>query len=61
MNCIQCGNGLIAPEWSEYRNERRVHHVWRCCKCAACFETIADTRSIKEFTTGDIFPSLAVE
>ena len=29
-DCVQCGSELIAPEWTEYRNERQVHHVWRC-------------------------------
>ena len=24
MTCVQCSNELIAPEWSEYRNERQV-------------------------------------
>jgi hypothetical protein len=30
MSCAHCDNELIAPEWSEFRNERQVHHVWRC-------------------------------
>jgi hypothetical protein len=29
ITCGQCGHELIAPEWSEYRNEQHVHHVWR--------------------------------
>jgi uncharacterized protein with PIN domain len=45
MNCIQCNNGLIAPESSEYRNERQVRHAWRCCECGCYFETIADTET----------------
>jgi hypothetical protein len=28
--CVQCNNELIAPEWSEYRNERQIRHLWRC-------------------------------
>jgi hypothetical protein len=43
MNCAQYDNELIAPEWSEYRNEWQVHHVWRCWKCDCCFETIVNT------------------
>jgi len=47
-NCAQCGDELLAPEWSEYRNERRVHHVWRCWKCDYCFETIVYTKSMED-------------
>ena len=36
-NCARCDNELIAPEWTECRNERQVHHVWHFC-----FETIVD-------------------
>ena len=43
MHCAQCGNELIAPEWSEYRDEWQVHHVWRCWKCDCCFETFVNT------------------
>ena len=44
MNCAHCDNELIAPEWTEYRNERQVHHVWRCSKCDFCFETSSTQR-----------------
>ena len=37
--CVQCSNELIAPEGSEYWNERHVRHIWRCPKCECCFET----------------------
>jgi hypothetical protein len=70
MDCIQCGDELIAPERSEYRGERQILHFWRCAKCDRCFEVIspADTKSIKEVMTrieaivtgGNIFPSLLV-
>jgi hypothetical protein len=45
-DCIRCGNELIAPERSEYWDERRVLHLWRCAKCDHSFEVIwsADTR-----------------
>ena len=63
MNCAHCDNELIAPEWSEYRNERRVHHVWHCPKCSACFGSLvvflADTKSMRDIKTGKvIYPSL---
>jgi hypothetical protein len=61
MSCAHCDNELIAPEWSEFRNERQVHHVWRCCECDCCFETIVDTKSIEDIMTrDDIFPALFV-
>ena len=65
IDCIQCGNELIAPEWTEYRNERQIHHVWRCWNCDCQFESIvslpADNKSIKDIMTrADVFPSLLV-
>ncbi len=27
MNCVQCANELIAPEWSEYQDERHILHL----------------------------------
>jgi hypothetical protein len=61
MSCAHCDNELIAPEWSEYRNELQVHHVWRCWKCDCCFETIVNTKSMEgDAARDDIFPSLLV-
>jgi len=48
MNCAHCDNELIVPEWTEYRNERHVHYVWRCWKCDFCFETIVDTKVMED-------------
>ena len=61
MNCANCDNELIAPEWSEYRYERQVHHVWHCWKCASCFETIVETKVTEDAMTSDeILPSRMV-
>ena len=65
MECVKCERELIAPEWTEYRNERQVHHVWHCCDCDRQFETIvslpADNKSMKDIRTrADVFPSLLV-
>jgi hypothetical protein len=38
MVCAQCGDLLIAPEWSEYVNERHVINFWSGTKCGCCFE-----------------------
>jgi ribosomal protein L37AE/L43A len=37
--CAQCGDTLIAPEWSEHVNERCVRHFWSCDACGHEFET----------------------
>ena len=64
MNCPECGDLLIAPEWSEYEDERHVLHLWSCTDCGCEFETEAllpaaepvdDAATIKAF-----FPSLLV-
>ena len=69
ISCVQCSNELIAPEWSEYRNGRQVHHVWHCPKCSACFGSLvmfpADIKSMRDIKTGKViypslFPSLLV-
>ena len=68
MRCVQCGDELIAPEWSAYRNEQQVRHVWRCWKCDCCFETFANIESMEDNiesmedieTSDDIFPALLV-
>ena len=48
-----CGKELIAPERSEYRDERHVRHIWRCPKCDRSFEVIwsADTKSETDIST----------
>jgi hypothetical protein len=37
--CQQCGAWLLAPDWSEYLNERCVRHTWSCDACGYQFET----------------------
>jgi hypothetical protein len=38
-NCPQCSAWLLAPDWSEYLNERCVRHTWSCEACGYEFET----------------------
>jgi hypothetical protein len=38
-NCPQCREWLMAPNWSEYLNERCVRHTWSCEACGYQFET----------------------
>ena len=61
MNCAQCENELIAPEWTEYRNERQIHHVWRCWRCDYSFETFANFGSevIKTSDDDPLLPMVA--
>jgi hypothetical protein len=37
--CAQCGDDLIAPEWSEHVSERYIRHLWSCEACGHEFET----------------------
>jgi hypothetical protein len=48
--CAHCNNELIIPEWTEHRNERKIHHLWRCWRCDFCFETIVSTKATHETT-----------
>jgi hypothetical protein len=38
-NCPQCNEWLLAPDWSEYLNDRCVRHTWSCEACSYQFET----------------------
>jgi hypothetical protein len=38
-NCPQCAGWLLAPDWSEYLNDRCVRHTWSCDDCGYQFET----------------------
>ena len=55
MSCAHCDNELIAPEWTEHRNERHIRHVWHCWQCDCRFETIVDTKMMENPTTRDAF------
>jgi hypothetical protein len=63
MTCVQCDNELIAPELSQYQNERQIGHLWHCPECDLCFELVgsfpAVNKPAKDIKTGNvIFPSL---
>ncbi|HEX3506530.1 MAG TPA: hypothetical protein VHU22_24365 [Xanthobacteraceae bacterium] len=38
-NCPQCGEWIMAPDWSEYVDSRCVRHTWSCEACDYQFET----------------------
>ena len=45
IQCAQCGEPLIVPERSEYIDEYRVRHIWKCESCHYSFKaTIAFRR-----------------
>ena len=63
VKCVQCSNELIAPERSDYWNERHVSHLWHCPKCDCCFETaiLISAESSGDITLMDnILPPLLV-
>ena len=39
LPCAQCGDPLVAPQWSEHVSERCVRHLWSCEACGYEFET----------------------
>ena len=43
--CAQCGDTLMAPDWSEHVSERCVRHIWACDACGYQFETTVYFRS----------------
>ncbi len=64
MNCPECGDLLVAPEWSKYEDERHILNLWSCENCGSHFESktllpvakaVNDAATIKAF-----FPSLLV-
>jgi uncharacterized protein with PIN domain len=59
IKCVRCGEELIAPDRSEYRNGMHIRHLWHCPKCAASFESIKQI-PVEAMTTDDIFPSIVV-
>lgn len=64
MNCPGCGDLLIAPEWSEYEDERHILNLWSCTNCGCQFESEAllpAAKSVNDAATiTAFFPSLLV-
>ncbi len=46
MRCAHCDNFIIAPAWTEHRNERHIRHLWHCWRCDCIFETVVDNRRV---------------
>ena len=53
MRSAHCNDDLIAPEFTEQRNDRQIHHVWYCSKCDFYFETIVYTKVMDGSQTRD--------
>jgi ribosomal protein L37AE/L43A len=63
--CENCGEPLIAPEWSEFASGGLVLNLWSCTKCGCQFETEAFVPADAEAMNDRIaleafFPSLLV-
>jgi DNA-directed RNA polymerase subunit RPC12/RpoP len=59
IQCVRCGNELIAPEKSELRDGRYIGHLWLCPKCHAKFETL-ESVPVEALTADDVAPTLLV-
>ena len=46
--CAQCGAMLLAPEWSEYLDERHIRHLWSCDDCGYRFESHVQFPPLRE-------------
>jgi hypothetical protein len=62
MTCAQCGDALIAPEWSKFVDEHHVVNFWSCTECACLFEATAYVPGNTKFMNDNIaikpfFPS----
>jgi len=44
IKCAQCGADLIVPDRSEYVDEYRLRHIWKCEPCGYTFEATIATR-----------------
>jgi hypothetical protein len=55
LNCVQCGNDLIAPEQSEHLEDMRIRHLWHCPKCRVRFEAFlrfpTEAKSVRDLKT----------
>jgi Zn ribbon nucleic-acid-binding protein len=65
MNCVQCGDLLIAPEWSEYEDDQHLVNLWSCSNCGCHFQTEALVTTSGRSANDDavikgFFPSLLV-
>ena len=63
INCVQCGNELIAPERTEYLDHQLIRHLWHCPKCHGRFESFPrfppDAKVVKDLLSKmAIFPPL---
>lgn len=63
IDCVQCGNELIAPERTEYLDHQLIRHGWHCPKCHARFESFPrfppDATRVKDLVSKmDVFPGL---
>jgi hypothetical protein len=51
--CAQCGDALIAPQWSEHVSARCVRHVWSCESCGYQFESLVYLHASSGISLGE--------
>ena len=64
VNCILCGEELIAPAWSGQANTEEVRNLWHCAKCGYMFETLDpfdEETALPIDLAEEMLPSLVVE
>jgi hypothetical protein len=64
IQCVRCNHEIIAPQKSEFLDDRIIRHLWHCPSCKAKFESVPrfpkNAKSVKEVMMSvDIFPPLA--
>jgi hypothetical protein len=63
IDCVRCGNALIAPIKTEYLDSQLIRHVWHCPKCHARLESFprfpGDAKRVRDLKhKADVFPPL---
>jgi hypothetical protein len=62
IDCVRCGNGLIAPMKTDYLDGQLIRHLWHCPKCNARFESFPrfplEARRVRDLVGEmDVFPA----
>jgi hypothetical protein len=63
IQCVRCDHEIIAPQKSEFLDDKVIRHLWHCPRCHARFESFprfpASARLVKEVMVKvDVFPPL---
>jgi phage FluMu protein Com len=63
IRCIRCNYELIAPDKTEFLDDKIICHLWHCPRCKALFESFPrfppTAKSVREtMMTVDVLPPL---